>query len=98
ANSFVAGAIGTVERKFTLDLLAYLSAKRLWKNTLADDPIFYRDKLYRSLRKSDLPFSAYSSGKTERYQAWRTKPWQEDKLRIYLYGLRLEDKALLKLL
>jgi len=30
--------------------------KRLWNNTLMDDPLFYEDKLYRSLRKSDSPF------------------------------------------
>ena len=98
ANSFSAGTLGTVESKFVLDLLAYLSAKRLWNNTLADDPLFYRDKLYRSLRKSDSPFIPYASDRPERYQAWRTKPWHEDKLRSYLQGLRPEDKALLKLL
>jgi hypothetical protein len=98
ANSVAAGTLGPVENRFALDLLAYVSAKRLWKNTLADDPRFYRNKLYRSLRKSDSPFIPYASGKIERYQAWRTKPWQEEKLRSYLSGLRPEDKALLKLL
>jgi hypothetical protein len=34
AKSYGAGTLGDVERKFALDLLAYLSEKRLWKNTL----------------------------------------------------------------
>jgi hypothetical protein len=81
-----------------LDLLAYLCGKRLWKNSLADDPLFYEDKLYRPLRRSDSAFVPYASGKAERYQGWRTKPWQEARLRAYLDGLRPERKALLKLL
>ena len=98
ADSYSADSLDRVERKFALDLLAYLCGKRLWKNTLTDEPVFYEDELYRSLRKTDSAFIPYASGKTERYQAWRTKPWQEEKLREYLNGLRPEDKALLKLL
>jgi hypothetical protein len=98
ANSYNAGKLDRVERKFALDLLAYLCAKRLWNNTLTDDRLFYEDKLYRSLRKSESAFIPYASDKIERYQAWRTKPWQETKLRAYLDGLRPQDKALLKLL
>lgn len=98
ANSYNEGKMDRVERKFALDLLAYLCAKRLWKNTLADDRLFYEGKLYRSLRKSESTFIPYASDKIERYQAWRTKPWQETNLRAYLDGLRPEDKAILKLL
>lgn len=98
ANSYNTGRLDRVERKFALDLLAYLCAKRLWNNTLTDDPLFYEDELYRSLRKTDSAFIPYASNKKERYQAWRTKPWQETKLRAYLQGLRPEDKALLKIL
>jgi hypothetical protein len=98
AGSYNSGKLGTVEGKFALDLLAYLCGKRLWNNTLADDPLFYKDKLYRSLRKSDSPFIPYTSEKKERDQTWRTKPWPEAGLRTYLIGLRIEDKALLKLL
>jgi hypothetical protein len=98
AKSYDAGSLGGVERKFALDLLAYLSEKRLWKNTLADDPLFYENKLYRSLRRNDSSFIPYGAGKVERYQGWRTKPWQEEKLREYLNGLRQADKALLKLI
>jgi hypothetical protein len=56
---YSAGILDGVERKFALDLLAYLSEKRLWRNTLVDDPLFYADKLYRSLRRSDSPFIPY---------------------------------------
>jgi len=98
AKSYGARTLGAVERKFALDLLAYLSEKRLWKNTLADDPVFYADKLYRSLRRSDSPFIPYGEGKEERYQGWRQKPWEEEKLRAYLNGLRPAHKALLKLI
>jgi hypothetical protein len=56
ADSYIAGKLDSVEQKFSLDLLAYLCGKRLWNNTLMDDPLFYEDKLYRSLRKSDSPF------------------------------------------
>jgi hypothetical protein len=98
AKSYGAGTLDGGERKFALDLLAYLSEKRLWRNTLVDDPLFYADKLYRSLRRSDSPFIPYGDGKEERYQGWRTKPWQEEKLREYLNGLRQADKALLKLI
>jgi len=87
-----------VERKFALDLLAYLCFKRLWNSSLPDDPIFYLDKLYRPLRKSDSRFVPYSHTKGDRYQGWRTKPWEESTLRTFLSGLRVEDKALLKLL
>jgi hypothetical protein len=98
AEGYNAGKLDPVERRFALDLLAYLCGKRLWKNTLPDDAMCYQDKLYRSLRKSDSPFVSYSSDKTERYQAWRTKSWEEANLRAYLHGLRAEDKSLLKLL
>lgn len=98
AKSYGAGTLDAVERKFTLDLLAYLSEKRLWNNTLADDPVFYADKLYRSLRRNDSPFIPYGKNKEERYQGWRKKPWQEEKLRAYLNGLRPAHKALLKLI
>jgi hypothetical protein len=98
AASYSTGELDRVERKFALDLLAYLCGKRLWNNTLVDDPLFYDDKLYRSLRQSNSPFIAYASDKVERYQGWRTKPWQETGLRAYLHGLRQEDKALLRLL
>jgi hypothetical protein len=98
AVSYGTGKLDAVEKKFALDLLAYLCLKRLWKNTLDDDPLFYTDKLYRSLCRTDSPFVPYGSAKPERYQGWRTNPWEEAKLRSYLNGLRLEDRALLKLL
>lgn len=98
SESYGAGKLESVERRFALDLLAYLCGKRLWKNTLADDPLFYEDKLYRPLRRGDSAFVPYATGKAEPYQGWRTKPWEESRLRAYLGGLRPEDKALLKLL
>ena len=98
AKSYSARTLDEVERKFALDLLAYLSEKRLWRNTLVDDPLFYADNLFRSLRRTDSPFIPYRDGKEERYQGWRKKTWQEKKLREYLNGLRQADKALLKLI
>lgn len=91
AGSYNTGKLDTVEGKFALDLLAYLCRKHLWNNTLSDDPLFYQDKLYRSLKKTDSLFIPYASEKKERDQTWRTKPWEEAGLRAYLIGLRTED-------
>jgi hypothetical protein len=55
AKSYGAGTLDAVERKFTLDLLAYLSEKRLWNNTLADDPVFYADKRTAASDETILP-------------------------------------------
>ena len=79
-------------------VLAYLCEKRLWKNTLPDDPVFYSDKLYRSLQKDGSAFVPYATQKRERYQDWRFKPWEKTVLRDFLAGLTLKDKALLKIL
>jgi hypothetical protein len=98
AESSAANRLSAPERAFVLDILAYLSQKRLWKNTLADDELFYRDKLYRSLQKGESPFLPYSQQRPETYQGWRTKAWSADELRSYLVTLRAEDRALLKLL
>jgi hypothetical protein len=98
AESYVGKLLSEVEQRFALDLLAYLSHKRLWKNTLPDEALFYQEKLYRTLQRSESPFIAYCEEKAERYQAWRTKPWDRSSLRAYLGGLRAEDKALLKIL
>lgn len=98
ARSYAGGKLGQVEQRFALDLLSYLASKGLWKNTLPDNPFFYPDKLYRSLRRTGSPFIPYSAAKLERYHAWRTKPWEENKLRGYIVGLRAEDKALLKIM
>ena len=43
AKSYGAGTLDGVERSFALGLLAYLSEKRLWRNTLVNDPLFYAD-------------------------------------------------------
>ena len=43
AQSLEAKPLNPTEQKFTLVLLAYLAKKRLWKNTLQDDPVFYTD-------------------------------------------------------
>jgi hypothetical protein len=98
ADSYRSGLLTDIERRFAVDLLAYLCQKGLWKNTLADDALFYGNKLYRSLRTDGSPFIPYSSGKTDRYQGWRSKPWDSTALREFLAGLALKDKALLKTL
>jgi hypothetical protein len=72
--------------------------KGLWRNTLADDEVFYLDKLYRPLRRDASPFAPYANRKSESYQGWRDKLWDEASLRQLLLDLRLEDRALLKML
>jgi hypothetical protein len=49
ANAYEAGALSDVAQNFALDLLAYVAKKGLWRNTLPDLQLFYRDKLYRPL-------------------------------------------------
>ncbi len=98
AEPYKSGFLNDVERNFALDVLAYLCEKRLWKSTLPDDPVFYRDKLYRSLQHNGSPFIPYAMQKRERYQDWRSKPWDMTALRDFLGGLALKDKALLKIL
>jgi hypothetical protein len=90
--------MGGCEKAFARDLLAYLAQKRLWKNRLVDEPLFYMDKLYRSLRLDGSPFVPYAMQRPERYEGWRGKSWDEGGLRVLLGCLRLEDKALLKVL
>lgn len=98
AKALKAGQPASVEKKLLLDLLAYLCAKRLWENTLEDSEEFYREKLYRSLRKTDSPFIPYAEQAPERYHEWRAKQWGADTLRDFLLGLPPKDKALLKIL
>jgi|SRR5579883_684982 len=98
AQSLQSERLNPAEQMFTRDLLAYLAKKRLWKNTLQDDPIFYTDKLYRSLRTTDAPFIPYSERGIERDQTWRSVDWEETTLRKLLKALRWKDKFLLKLL
>jgi hypothetical protein len=98
AESIVSHRLSEIEQNFALDVLAYLACKCLWKNTLPDDQLFYEDKLYRSLRASESTFVPYAANSTEGYQAWRRKPWDENRLRSFLSELRPEYKALLKLL
>ena len=98
AQSYLGKLSSEVEQRIALDVLAYLSHKHLWNNTLPDDPLFYQDKLYRTLQRDGSAFIPYGKQKAERYQAWRTKPWSESSLRAYLDRLRIEDKALLKIL
>jgi hypothetical protein len=44
------------------------------------------------------PFLAYAQRDRDSYQGWRSKAWDEERLRRFLAGLRVEDKALLKIL
>jgi len=55
AASVQADSLSRSERAFVLDLLSYLAKKRLWRNTLGDDPEFYTDKLRTPLRKTGSP-------------------------------------------
>ena len=98
AAAYSSGIFSESESGFARDLLAYLSKKRLWKNCLPDEPGFYSDKLYRSLQINTSPFLPYAQQRPERYRDWRDKPWDETGLTALLQSLRLEDKALLKVL
>jgi hypothetical protein len=98
ATAYMKGELDGVERRIARDLLAYLAHKRLWENRLADEEIFYRDRLYSPLRRDGSPFVPYARQRPERYNAWRGKSWDERSLRELLETLRLEDKALLKVL
>ncbi len=98
AKAYSGGSLEGYEQKFALDLLAYMVRKGLWRNTLADDEVFYLDKLYRPLRRDASPFAPYANRKSESYQGWRDKLWDEASLRQLLLDLRLEDRALLKML
>lgn len=98
ARALATESIGPTERRFSLELLAYLAKKHLWRNTLDDAPEFYGDKLLRPLQVSDSPFVSYADRAGVRDERWRTNTWDEAELRKLLRGLRPEDKALLKLL
>ena len=98
AEAYSSGSLEGCEQKFALDLLAYMVRKGLWRSTLADDEVFYLDKLHRPLRRDASPFAPYASRKSESYQGWRDKLWDEASLRQLLSEMRLEDRALLKML
>jgi hypothetical protein len=98
ADAYSKGRLDETAQKFTLDALAYLAKKGLWRNTLEDAALFYADKLYRPLRRDGSPFVPYSQRERVYDQSWRLKTWDEEKLRRYLSGLRPEDKALLKIM
>jgi hypothetical protein len=98
AAAYSSGVLSESESGFARDLLAYLSKKRLWENCLPDEAVFYSEKLYRSLQINTSPFLPYAQQRPERYRDWRDKPWDETGLAALLHSLRLEDKALLKVL
>ena len=98
ARSYTKNILSDLEKKFALDLLSYFAKKRLWQNQLADAPVLYQDKLYRSLQKSDSPFIPYAKKSVERDETWRGIAWEAEELRAFMRGLRWEDKLLLKVL
>ena len=91
--------LNNTEKKFALDILAYLSHKRLWENKLNDNKTFYEDKLYRSLQKSESPFVPYTNQRPESDESWRLNTdWTEYDLLEVLNNLSYRQKALLKAL
>jgi hypothetical protein len=98
ADAYSSDRFSDSESGFALDLLAYLAQKRLWENHLDDEAGFYSDKLYRSLQRNTSPFIPHAQQRAERYDGWSDKPWDQAGLRELLRSLRLEDKALLKVL
>jgi hypothetical protein len=92
-------SLTSTEKKFALDLLTYLAHKRLWENTLNDEKLFYDDKLYRSLQKSESPFVPYISQRPDSDESWRSNTdWTETELNKVLQNLPYKQKALLKTL
>ena len=98
ARSYREKKLHAVEQAFALDLLSYMAGKRLWRNSLEDDPIFYGDKLYRPLRATDSPYIPYAERAAEADESWRQNEWDEAGLRELLNSLRSEDKLLLKVM
>jgi len=98
ARSVQAGAFGATERKFVLELLAYLCKMGLWENTLGDQEEFYASKLFRPLCKADSPFLPRESRNIDRDERWRGQKWEEGEFRKVLLSLRQKDQALLSLL
>jgi hypothetical protein len=98
ATAFSKGLLSKPESKFAVDLLSYLAKKGLWENSLPDNEALHLNKLHRSLCRDESPFTPYARRPVDRYQGWRDKQWDENSLRGFLQGLRLQDKALLKVL
>jgi uncharacterized membrane protein len=98
AGAYSSAHFSDSESGFARDLLAYLAQKGLWENRLDDEVGFYSDKLYRSLRLSTSPFLPYTRQRPERYHGWRNKSWDEAGLSELLHSLRLEDRAILKVI
>ena len=61
-------------------------------------PLFTLTSCTGVLRRDGSPFIPYAMQRPVRYDGWRGKDWDEDGLRVLLESLRLEDKALLKLI
>ena len=98
-DAFESDELNDTEKKFAIDLLAYLSHKRLWENKLNDNKLFYDDKLFRSLQKSDSSFVPYTTQRPESDQSWRLNTdWTESDLLDVLINLSYKQKALLKIL
>jgi hypothetical protein len=99
ARSYKENRIDEKVRGFALDLLAYLTQRRLWENTLPDEPLFYGNKLYRSLQVSNSPFIPYSQQRPESDNSWRDdNSWNESSLRELLACLGPKQRSLLKVL
>jgi hypothetical protein len=98
AEKYIRADMTDIELKFVRDLLAYLCHKRLWRNSLPDEELFYCDKLYRPLQISASPFVPYSAYRPPYDQTWRTGQWTERRLLAFLAALRFEQKALLKIM
>ena len=95
ASAYLHATLEKCERNFVRDLLAFLAAKHLWENTLPDEPLFYEDKLYRSLQKINSPFVLYQKGR--RNQDWRNNAWDALTLKKHLQtGIGHKGKLLLK--
>jgi hypothetical protein len=96
ASAYRKGTADPTVEKFSIDIMAYLAHKRLWKNSLSDNPGFYADKLLRPLTKSDSPFVPYATLRPQSDESWRDNHWTSAELIETLELLRYKDKALLK--
>ena len=99
AQSYCGNIFNDTEKLFARDVLAYLAKKGLWANALADEPVFYEDKLWRPLRVNDSTFVPFKGQRKNADNSWRSVAWDNaDDLKTLLRALPMKCKALLKVM
>ena len=88
------GLLEGTEKKFALDLLAYLKKKGLWSDAVSTNLLaeVAGDKLYRVLDPTGT-FIPHRLRQHQRDQTWRSGSWTDAELRAFLAGLSDEEKV-----